>query len=204
MELQTSNRPSQSAIGFRVKSGWAAAVLVVGPVQSPRILDQAIVELSDPAVPESRQPHHAGTGALETDAAKVARRVRVVRDCTHESVTKLLRNYRNKDCKVGKAALAVGSIVDPDTITNHHIRAHALEGRLFRTALEEALSALGLRCSVVVERHAYGEAAEALALTERELKEKLSNLGHGQIKPWRAEQKMAALVAWMSLAAVSS
>jgi hypothetical protein len=202
MELQTSNRPSQSAIGFRLKSGWAAAVLVVGSVQSPRIFDQAIVELSDPAVPESRQPHHAGTGALETDVAKVAQRLRIVRACTHESVSKLLQTYRSMDCRVCNAALAVGSIVDPDTITNHHIRAHALEGRLFRTVLEGTLRSLGLQYSVVVERHAYAEAAEALALTERELKEKLSNLGRGQTKPWRAEQKVAALAAWMLMAAV--
>lgn len=32
--------------------------------------------------------------------------------------------------------------------------------------------------------------------------EELSNLGRGQTKPWRAEQKAAALVAWMSMAAI--
>jgi len=192
-----------AALGLRVKSGWAATVLLAGPVQSPQVLNQGIVQLSDSAVPESRQPHHAGTGALETDAIEVARRIRIVRDCTHASVTQLLQNYRSKDCHVCGAALAVGSTIEPATIPNPHIRAHALEGRLFRTVLEETLGAFGLRCWVVLERRAYAEAAAALALTEAELQHKVSNLGRQQSGPWRAEQKMAALVAWIALAAAS-
>ena len=192
-----------AAMGFRVKSGWAASVVLTGPVQSPRVLGQGIVELSDPAVQESRQPHHAGTGALETDAAKVSLRVQIIRDCTNESVTKLLESYRSKECNIHRAALAVGSMIDPTTITNPHIRAHAFEGQLFRTVLQEALSAQGLRCSVVVERRAFSEGAAMLALSEVELRRRLSNLGREQSGPWRSEQKMAALVAWMALAEVA-
>jgi hypothetical protein len=189
-----------AAIGFRVKSGWATAVLLTGPFQSPRILDQRIVELSDPQIPESRQPHHAGMGTLETDDVKVSRRVEIVRHCTRESVTQLLNDYRTRNCKVGSSALAVGSIIDPSTIRNPHIRAHALEGRLFRTVLEETLGEFGLSCCLVVERRAYIEAAAVLALTEGELKRTVSNLGAVQSGHWRADQKMAALVAWMALA----
>jgi hypothetical protein len=202
--MQSIKAPSHSVIGLRVKSGWATAVLLAGPAQSPALLDQAIVDLSDPAVPESRQPYHAGTGALESDEAKVSRRIQIVRRCTHESVTKLLQTCASKDCKVSSAALAVGSTIEPATIPNPHIRAHAFEGQLFRTVLHETLSGFGLRCLVVVERRVYSEAAAALALTESELKRKLSDLGHGQSGPWRADQKMATLVAWMALAEVLS
>jgi len=199
-----SNQPkSEAAIGFRVKSGWATAVLLAGPLQSPQVLDQRTVELSDPRIPESRQPHHAGTGTLETDGLKVSRRIQIIRRCTHESVAQLLRDYHSRNCNVPAAALAVGSAIEPGTITNPHIRAHALEGRLFRTVLQETLSQLGLSCSIVVERRAYAEAGAVLALTEGELKRTVSNLGRCQSGPWRAEQKMAALVAWVALAAVS-
>ena len=91
------NLRSRAAMGFCVKSGWSAVVLLVGPVPSPGVLHNGIVELSDPSVPETKQPYHAGTGALETDEAKVAGRVRMVRACAHEAVTKLLLNYRNLD-----------------------------------------------------------------------------------------------------------
>ena len=50
----------RAAIGFTVKSGWACAVLVAGSATSPRVVDSRRVDLSDPAIPESRQPYHAG------------------------------------------------------------------------------------------------------------------------------------------------
>src|SRR5438046_3000435 len=50
---------AQAAVGFRVKSGWATAVLLVGPARAPRVADRRVIELSDPAVPTSRQPYHA-------------------------------------------------------------------------------------------------------------------------------------------------
>ena len=199
----TLSNPPLAAIGFRVKSGWAAWVLLTGPVQAPRILGMGRVELSDPSIPESLQPYHAGTGALETDEANVSGRIQIVRRSTRESVTKLLQNSRSNEYRIRNAALVVGSTVDPDSIANPHIRAHAFEGQLFRTVLQEALSAQGLRCSVVVERRAFSEGAAMLALSEVELRRRLSNLGREQSGPWRSEQKMAALVAWMALAEVA-
>ena len=98
------------------------------------------------------------------------------------------------------AGLVVGSLIEPARITNPHIRAHALEGRLFRTVLAEALEAHGLSCCVVVERRAYAEAALVLLREAAELKRALSSLGAGQGGQWRAEEKIAALVAWMAMA----
>ncbi len=86
----------------------------------------------------------------------------------------------------------------PATISNLHIRAHAIEERLVRTVLEVVLKAYALPCCVVVERRAYTEAA-ALLGEEAELKRALLSLGRPQSGPWRVE-KMAALVAWKPLA----
>src|SRR5438552_344793 len=126
----------EATIGFRVKSGWATAVLLAGPIQSPQVLDSRIVELSDPAVPESRQPHHAGAGALEANDTRVAERIKIIQHCTDESLTTLFQDCRDRGWILRGAGLVVGSLIEPGTITNLHIRAHALEGRLFRTVLE--------------------------------------------------------------------
>ena len=176
-------------------------MLVTGPVQSPRVLDSRIVALSDSAIPETRQPHHAGTGALETDTVKVADRIKIVERCAIRSVAKLLQDYHRLGFNLRGAALAVGSLVEPTTIANPHIRAHAFEGRLFRTVLEQALRAGGLASRAVIERNAYAEAAAVLRITEDKLKRSVSRLSHSETGPWRAEQKMAALVAWMVLVA---
>ena len=192
--------PEEAVVGLRVKSGFAIAVLVAGPVRSPQVLDRRVIDLSDPAVPESRQPHHAEFAMLEEDQVKLARRLKIVERVTNTSVTKLLEDYRSMGCRPRGAALAVGSVIDPASITNPHIRAHALEGRLFRTVLEEALTSGGLRCFVLVERDAYAKASSVLGRAEAELKRAVTSLGHSLTGSWRAEEKLAALAAWMALA----
>jgi hypothetical protein len=62
-------KPQPAALGFRVKSGWAAAVLLTGPTRSPQLCDLQMIDLSDPRLPETRQPYHAAMGKLETRAS---------------------------------------------------------------------------------------------------------------------------------------
>jgi hypothetical protein len=187
----------QAAIGFRVKSGWATAVLVAG--SSPQVLDRRAIELSDPAVPESRQPYHAGMGKHEIDETKINQRREVVVHAANQSITELLADYRKAGHRVTAVALVVGSEADPGRISNPHIRAHALEGRLFRTVLEDALKAHGLTCSAIVERHLYSRAAKMLRRSEGELKRVVGQLGRHLDGPWRADEKAACLAAWLAL-----
>src|SRR5207237_1207812 len=102
---------AQAAVGFRVKSGWATAVLLVGPARAPRVADRRASELSDPAAPTSRQPYDA----------------------------------------------------------------------------------------VLVERQAYPAGATALHRAESQLKRAVTELGRAIDGPWRADEKTAALAAWMTL-----
>jgi len=189
-----------AAIGFRVKSGWATAVLLAGPIQGPHVLDRRAIDLSDPAVPESRQPYHARMGMLETDEGKLARRRMIVTAATRQSVRDLLRDYRKGGHTVRAVGLVVGSMIEPARITNPHIRAHALEGRLFRTVLEAAVCSCRLSCSVVVERDLYARAADVLGRSQDELKRLVTNVGRPPGGPWRADEKTACLAAWLALA----
>ena len=194
------NGPSTTfAVGFRVKSGWAVAVLLAGPSGAPRALNRRVVDLSDESVPESKQPYHAAMGRLEEDGIKIRQRTKVVQRVAARSLTALLDEFRAAGYAVDRAGLVVGSQIDPRTISNPHIRAHALEGQLFRKVLEDELKTQGLWCSVVVERDAYTHAAEVLKRSEGDLKRTLSGLGRQLGGPWRAEDKVAALVAWMAL-----
>jgi hypothetical protein len=140
-------------------------------------------------------------GTLETDEAKVKRRRQVIVEATNRSATELVQDYRNAGHQLRSVALVVGSDIDPARITNPHIRAHALEGRLFRTVLEEAVHSCGLACTVIVERHAYKQAAETLKRSEKDLKRLVAELGRSLNGPWRADEKTATLAAWLALAA---
>ena len=193
-------KAAPATVGFRVKSGWATGVLVAGPASAPRALDRRVVELSDPAMPTSRQPYHAVMGAAGAASRRVEERLlRVVTGATERSIRELLERYRDAGHAIRAAALVVGSVIDPARIANDHIRAHALEGALFRTALATALDSQGVPCSVVVEREAYVRAAALLKRTEAQLRRAVTELGRSLDGPWRADEKTATLAAWMAL-----
>jgi hypothetical protein len=192
-------KPQPAALGFRVKSGWAAAVLLTGPTRSPQLCDVRRIDLSDPRLPETRQPYHAAMGKLETDTTKINRRVSVVRSIAQQSIATLLASYRQKGYAIRRAALVVGSQVDPDSIANAHIRAHAFEGQLFRAVLGEALQACRIRTEILVERNAYAQAAAELKDSNDNVQRMIRDFGRVAQGPWRAEQKLAALAAWLTL-----
>ena len=192
-------KPQAAALGLRVKSGWAAAVLLTGTARSPQLCDVRRIELSNPQHPETRQPYHAAMGKLETDARKINQRVDVVRGIAQQSIATLLAGYRRQNLRIRRAALVVGSQIDPDSIANPHIRAHAFEGRLFRSVLEESLRAHRIRASILIERHAYAHAVEELKQTNQNVRRKIQNFGREMETPWRAEQKLAAVAAWLAL-----
>ena len=187
-----------AGLGVRVKSGWAAVVLLTGEAPSPQLSDVNRIELCDPRFPETRQPYHAAMGKLETDSAKVNQRARVVRSISQQSVARLLKDYRRNGFRIMRAALVVGSQIDPANIANPHIRAHALEGRLFRSVVEQSLQAHEIRTEVLLERDAYPSVAARLKKSSDDVKRAIQDLRHSASargRPWRAEEKLAALAA---------
>ena len=182
------------AVGFRVKSGFAIAVALEGPASTPNALFRRIVEMSDPKVPETRQPYHDGFYQTEEDGREIARRVKIVERCAKQSLAALL-----KDLRVTRAGLIVGSLIDPRNVGNPHIRAHAHEGQLFRTVLKGALRSRGVRCQVIVEKELPATTAAGLRQPPREITRALNRFGKALGSPWRADEKAAATAAWLSL-----
>ena len=189
----------RAAVGFTVKSGWAAAVLLVGPAGAPRVADSRRVDISDPAVPDSIQPYHAGFGTARDAGDELKRLVASVKTYGRKSIGGLIKQYQKDSGKLSGAGVIVGSLIDPKTIGNDHIRIHAMEGKLFREVVIDAAERNGLTCAVYRERDLYGEAAKALKTTEPALRKKLTELGRDVDGGWRSEQKAAALSAWMLL-----
>lgn len=198
-DVSNEVKAETAGIGFRVKSGWATFVLLTGPIDSPVLRVNRMIELADPRFPETRQPYHVGMGKLETDATETNRRADIVYRVAKESVTKILAHHRQNDYSIIRACLVVGSQIDPATIANPHIRAHALEGRLFRSAVEQALNAHDIHSGILVERDAYAQAATQLNKSIDDVRQTIQNFGGVTDSPWRAEQKFAALAAWFSL-----
>ena len=175
-------------------------MLLSGAIDAPTVVERSELVLSDPAVPHSRQPYHADTGVAQTDVTVLAQLIEVVHRCARRSVAELLDRHRTVGHHIIGAGIVVGSDVTPDGIANPHIRAHASEGRLFRTALERGLQDSGVPYTVVVERALYATAAPRLRGSEASLKQAVTALGRGRFAGWRSDDKVATLAAWLVLA----
>jgi hypothetical protein len=183
------------SLGFRVKSGWAAAVLLSNSRAAPRVTDSRVIELADPAVPHSRQPYHAGFGTAQTSPRKVDRLVRGIEAFSRNTIAAMVDEYRAHH-RVRTAAVVVASLTDPASIANQHMRAHASEGQLFRAVLVDGLERCGLKVKIVLEREVYELLGKKLRASPAVAKRKVAALGETQ-RRWRAEQKVAAAGAWL-------
>ena len=77
----------------------------------------------------------------------------------------MIREYQKRG-NVAAAGVVVGSLIDPKTIGNDHIRIHAMEGQLFREVLIDGAERNGVTCSVWRERDLYAAAAKQLKIAE--------------------------------------
>jgi len=191
-----------AAIGFTVKSGWAAAVVVADTREGLLVLDSRRVELCDPDEPESMQPYHDGFATMRKPGPKLTRLLSSVRQFGRRSVIEYLTEIRTEPGNVTGSGVVVGSLIDPTTIGNEHIRIHAMEGKLFREVILEAVERSGLRCAVWRERDLMAIARTSLQLSDTSVKRTLQQCGAAS-RPWRTEQKHAALAAWLVIRGVA-
>ena len=186
------------AIGLRIKSGFAIAAIVVE--RSKRLDLEAVrtIALSSEELPQSRFPYHPTIELPQSKGAALSdQAVKEVRRTAAREMGRVLEECGG----IEHAAIVVGSVIDPDSLGNPHVRVHALEGKLFREVVIEALAQRGIDCGVLLEREAYAKVAADVAVKEPRLRTDVAALGHGRIKPWRSEEKLATLAAWWRLRA---
>jgi hypothetical protein len=185
-----------TAIGIRVKSGWASAILVGTGGSSPLFLNRARLVLADPAIPKSTQPYHRGFGSLEKDTAKIERLTAIVHRATASSLVAFVDDCRRQGYQPHSVALVVGSTIDPARISNEHMRAHAYEGQLFRTALARAAAGARLAVTIMRVRDLPTLVTTVLGSNAHSV---VGALGKAAGRPWRADEKQAAMAAWYAL-----
>ncbi len=191
---------SAATLGFRVKTGRAIVVALAGPASAPRLLFRREVQLCDPNVPESRQPYHGGIMPFVPAPPKaVARGRKAALRVGIAVVRALAEELRLAGFHLAGVALVVSSNPDLSRIGSSHVRAHALEGVLFREVLEAGARASRVPSTLVLEREALARASRALRRPERRLHGALAELGAQAGRPWRAEEKSATLGAWLAL-----
>jgi hypothetical protein len=194
-----------AAIGFRAHSGWAAFVVVGKSGGSANLLERGRVELVERATP--RQPYHAAENLPFKQAEKL------ITDCASQARTLaqthlagVLQAGNGERTLVAAGVLSASGRPLPAlaAILASHALIHAAEGEMFRAVLCESCAERQIPVIRVKERDLYSTAAAELGISMEKIPAHLSEMGRLIGPPWRQDEKMAALIAWLALARASN
>jgi hypothetical protein len=189
---------TRAAVGFRVHSGWAAAVTLSGTQRSPEIVDRRRVELCEASIRGSKQPYHAAEALPPRDAEALIGRCRAsTASLARRGMEEIRRAHPIAACGV---LMASGRpLPDLAGILASHALIHTAEGEFFRNAIAETARELKLPVRAVKERELLQVCGAELGLSPAALAERLAAWGRAVGPPWRQDEKFAALAAWLVL-----
>jgi len=188
------------AIGLRAKTARAIAVVLGGPAGAPVVLHKTEIKLIDPKVPATAQPCHVIMDLPWPQWPKaVNKSAQAIERVAAKALAKMIEELEANGNKV----IGVGVVGAPDRelarIGNPHIRAHAGEGILFRRALEVGAEANRLKWQNFSDRDFDQAAAAVVGGDYSKMKRNLDDLRQSVAAPWRADEKQAAMAAWVVL-----
>ncbi|HKX00790.1 MAG TPA: hypothetical protein VJN43_23815 [Bryobacteraceae bacterium] len=197
-----------AALGFRAHSGWAVLIAVSGDRHLPDVIARRRLDLVDSNAPGARQPYHA---AAEMDFARaekfIARSIERTSEIAREALLPAIDGLRGKDYQPVTCGILLASgrpLPDLKSTLASHPLIHTAEGELFRNALMRASEASGLQVTRFKEREVFDRAAAALHLSSTEITRRLGELGRAMGPPWRLDEKLATVAAWIALASLKA
>jgi hypothetical protein len=197
-------KKSRIALGFRAHSGWAAVVAIGGSRDAPVVLMRTRIELADPEIPESIQPYHS---ASELDIAAAGIFIRRCAAATKQMARKAMRDIAAQLQKSGHEVVACGNLLgsghSPASLAAalaSHPMLHTAEGEFYRNALDDASRHLGLKVVGVREKEIIELGSAMFGIASDKLQRTLTELGKPFGSPWRQDEKLATLAAWLALA----
>jgi hypothetical protein len=188
------------SIGLRAKTGRAIVVALGGPPESPVVILKTEIKLVDPKYPATAQPYHSVMELPWPEwSAAVSKTAKTIEGVATKAFAKMIEDLRANGHKVAKVGVVGALDRDLLRIGNPHIRAHAAEGILFRRVLELGARTNGLKSQTFSDRDFEKVAAAHLSGNHSKIKQRLDNLRQTVSPPWRADEKAAAMAAWIVL-----
>jgi hypothetical protein len=194
-----------AALGFRAHSGWTVMVAVAGSLRKPVVLERCRIQTADTAIPGSRQPYHA---AERLDVPQAETLIRLCRDSSTLLATGSVSAMVDRLAQQGHMVVGAGILFasgrplpDLAATLQSHALIHTAEGEFFREALVRASEHCSLPVTRVKEREVYERGAALFRLPSADLRQKIGELGRSLGPPWRQDEKLASLAAWIALAA---
>jgi hypothetical protein len=174
-------------------------------VEQPEIVSRSRAELADPTGDVRKNVYQASRGLEPADAAaRVETAERIALEQAGAALDQTVRDAGSQGAVVHACAVVTGSFSDDvrlESILASHALAHAAEGRLYQRALLEAAQSRGLDAVAVPKRSIWDQGESALGIARVDLRRWIDDLRRRLGPPWAEDQKLAALAAWIALAA---
>ena len=169
----------------------------------PHVVLRRRLELADPAIPGSKQPYHEAEDRKPKEAARIVGRcIDSSRALAREALGGALDELRARQHDVAGCGLLLSSgrplPADLHAILASHALIHAAEGEMYRDVLVRAGEHLSLRVTGVRERDVLVR-AKATGRPGAELQRRVAEMGRSLGPPWRQDEKLATLAAWVVL-----
>jgi hypothetical protein len=206
---------SAAALGFRAGRGGAVAVGVAIDGGAPRVVLSTFLATAAEGDRLALEPYHVAVEMVQSrsgdDRAAAAAAVAEGRSrqdaLATEGLGVIVGRLQNAGCVPVAAALLVNRAgwLTEDLRLGHSLSAPehppVIEGLAVRDALRFAFNRCGLRLSEMDEKSLPETASAVLGLSPGQIDAQLRELGAAAGRPWRKEQKLACLAAWVAVAA---
>ena len=192
-----------ATLGFRVHSGWAVAVALCGPLDSPFVVDRRRIQLVKTFTYAYRQPYHTAEKMTGKDPAKFISSMRSESArLALSSLRSLQEDLTEQSYRIVRCALLLASgraLPQLEHILASHALIHTADGELFRNALRTACTRARLPLEAIREKELFEAASNKLRVSTGALKRRIAEFGKSLGPPWTQDEKFAALAAWLSL-----
>jgi hypothetical protein len=200
-------------LGFRARKGGGVVVGVVVHTGDPRVVLSAFLPTAADGDRLALEPYRVAYemkrgpdgGASTEAAAAVAEGHKRQGEQAAKGLREIVRRLPDTGCQPVMAALLVnraGWITDALAYClswPEHVP--IAEGLAVRNALRLACGRCGLDVTEIDEKSVHEAASAKLHLSLHDIDVRLRSLGATAGKPWRREQKLACLAAWVTVAA---
>jgi len=209
--MKAASAITKIGLGFRAGRGGSVVVAVAMDASEPRVLLSRFLATAAPGDRLSLEPYHVAAemgrgrngGASAKAVAAVAEGRKRQDRLAAAGLDGIVRTLREGGGEPVVAALLVNragwitDLLEYSLFAPEHPA--VAEGLAVRDALRAAFRASGIEVLETDEKSLQESASKALRLSIAEIDQRLKALGGTAGKPWRKEQKLACLAAWLAV-----
>lgn len=191
----------RTGLGLRAQKGGAVVVAVALAADAPRLILSSFVTSHAEDDRLALEPYAVAAEAARNGSGDAA--ALVAKGCARQ-VHRAVAGLRDLAIRPNAAALLVNRAGWITDLLNYSLEwpehVPVAEGLAVRQAFRAALAELGLQSVELDEKSLYETAETRLNLLQPAIEAQLKAFGATAGKPWRKEQKLAALAAWIAIA----